>query len=166
MQFAEGAATEPECVACSDDYLSTQAFSSINDQDRIYVTFEDDRTGARRGFFSQRIPTEAHWSSPIDTVGYNHINNRYQNAPLPGDRAAIVWTDQRDGTRGLYSKVFDQSATELEIQAIPDDEVDSAFSALKNQTRLCVDHNGTLHLVWSDYRDDTHWQLFYSTCTP
>jgi hypothetical protein len=166
MQFAGNDTTARECIACSGDYLSTQAFASIDDDDRIYITFEDDRTKARRGFFSTRDPETGQWSTPLDTVGYNHTNNRYQNAPVPGDRIAIVWTDHRDGTRGLYSKILDFNAAEDEIQGIPDDEVDAAFSELKNQTRLCVDSNGTLHLVWSDHRSEDHWQLFYSTCTP
>ena len=46
-----------------------------------------------------------------------------------------------------------------------DDEIDAISDAMKNQTRLCVDQNGTLHLVWSDLREG-HCQLFYSTCTP
>jgi len=165
FQFSNGW-TSPRVTLIDGPQTSCNGRLSIDSNDRIYMTFEDDRTGGRRGWLMMRDPVTGGWTPEIDMVGYNHANNRYQNIPLPDGRLAVVWTDWRDETRGLYSKVFDPFLSEAQIQAIPDDEIDAFYSELKNQTRLCLDQNGTLHLVWSDHRAEDHWQLIYSTCTP
>lgn len=164
IQFADGIISDAEKISFTE-YESSTAFMSIDAEDRLYITYEDVSEG-RRGYFKMRNPVTGTWTDEIDLVGYRHYNNRYQNVPLFDGRLAVVWTDRRDKTRGLYSKVIDPFMTEDEIQAIADDEVDAPFIEPKNQTRLCLDLNGTLHLVWSDHRSEDHWQLFYSTCTP
>jgi len=138
---------------------------SIDSDDRIYVTFEDNRSGSLQGYSTVRNPGDGTWTEEVDLIGHNYNMNRFQNEPLPDGTIAVVWTDWRDGSRGLYSKVFDPFLSEAEIQDTLDDEIDSGSSGIKNQTRLCVDQYGTLHLVWSDDRSG-HWQLFYSRCTP
>ena len=138
---------------------------AINSEDRIFITYEDNRTGSLRGYLRVRDPLSGEWNEEKDLTGHNYYMDRFQNEPLPSGQIAVIWTDRRDGFRGLYSKTFDPFLSEAEIQGITDDEIDAISDAMKNQTRLCVDQNGTLHLVWSDLRED-HWQLFYSTCTP
>ena len=164
LTFTDGALSQSQEII-GGPQRSAAGNLTIDSYDRIYMTFEDDRTGSRRGYLTMRDPVTSEWCPEIDISGYNHMNNRYQNEPLPDGRLGVVWTDYRDGTRGLYSKVFDPMSSQDEILSIPDEEIDGLYSEAKNQTRLCVDQNGTLHLVWSDFRSG-HWQLFYSTCTP
>jgi len=165
MVFSNGGIVSNEPFV-NGNWRSISATGSIDQNDRIYVTFSDDRDGVYRGFFTMRDPDTGLWTDPIDMVGFNHFNTRYQNEILPDGRLAVVWTDWRDNTLGLYSKVFDPFSNQDTIQDIPDDEIDAMFDANKNQTRLCVDENGTLHLVWTDSRDEDHVMLYYSTCTP
>jgi hypothetical protein len=164
LSFANGVLSQPQEII-GGPQKSVAGNLSIDSNDKIYMTFEDDRTGSLRGYLTMRDPVTGVWSPEIDISGYNHQNNRYQNEPLPGGRLGVVWTDWRDDTRGLYSKVFDPMLSQDDILAIPDEEIDGLFTDIKNQTRLCADQNGTLHLVWSDIRSG-HWQLYYSKCTP
>jgi hypothetical protein len=164
LSFAHGALSEPQEIIGGPQSSMTGNLT-INSNDRIYLTFEDDRTGSIRGYFTMREPATGEWSDEIDISGYNHINGRYQNAPLPDGRLAVVWTDWRDNTRGLYSKIFDPLLSQGQILSLPDEEIDGLYAEMKNQTRLCADQNGTLALVWSDLRSG-HWQLYYAECTP
>jgi len=165
MTFVGGAITleQPLVIA---DWRSVVPNLSADETGRIYMIFQDSRAGTSRGYFMMRDPISGEWTEEIDLVGFNHSNTRYQHVLLPDGRLAVVWTDLRDGTRGLYSKVFDPFMSEDEIQSIPDDEVDAPYSDPKNQTRLCVDEWGTLHLVWTDSRPENDMHLYYSQCTP
>jgi hypothetical protein len=164
LQFDHGVLSSPEMIVEGPNKSVVPIFS-IHSDDRIYMTFEDNRTGDDRGWFKSRDPLTGTWSDEIDMVGHCYVTSRYQNCALPDGRVATAWTDFRDSHRGLYSKVFDYSMSAEEVQSTPDDEIDAPFNPDKFQTRLCVDQQGTLHLVWSDYRSG-HWQLFYSRCTP
>jgi hypothetical protein len=139
---------------------------AIDGSDRLYLVFGDTRFGASRGFFKMRDPSTGTWTEDIDLMGFYHKSNRFRIEILPDTRIAITWTDYRDSSRGLYSKVFDPFLSEEEIQAIPDDEIDAMSSAPKNMTRMCMGTDGTLHLAWSDRRSGDHEQLYYSRCTP
>jgi hypothetical protein len=162
--FKDGALGDATPLVVGDE-RSAGPVMSIDSYDRLYATFQDPRTGKVRGYLIMRDPASGVWTHEIDMIGHDYETNRFQNRPLPDGRLAVVWTDWRDPSRGLYCKVFDPFLTEEEIQAIPDEEIDAAFSAQKNQTRMCMSPDGTLHLVWSDERSG-HWQLYYSTCTP
>ncbi|MCX6644829.1 MAG: hypothetical protein NTY09_00505, partial [bacterium] len=164
LSFTNGVLSQPQEII-GGPQISVAGNLSIDSNDKIYLTFEDDRTGSLRGYLTMRDPVTGVWSPEIDVSGYNHQNNRYQNEPLPGGRLGVVWTDWRDDTRGLYAKVFDPMLSQAEILEIPDEEIDGLFTEPKNQTHLCTDQDGTMHLVWSDFRSG-HWQLYYSKCTP
>lgn len=165
MQFDQGIVILDELIV--DEIKNSHSpMLAIGGSDRLYLVFGDTRFGASRGFFKMRDPFTGIWTEDIDLMGFNHKSNRFRIEILPDTRVAITWTDFRDTTRGLYSKIFDPYLSEEEIQAIPDDEIDAPFSAPKNMTRMCMGVDGTLHLVWSDRRPGDHEQLYYSRCTP
>jgi len=164
-QFDHGSLGSDQTIV-SGNWKSTGPVLSIDATDRLYLTFQDTRTGSRRGYFMMRDPLSGLWTSEIDIVGYNHANIRYQNFLLPDGRLAVNWIDYRLGERRLYSKVFDPYLSESEVQALPDDELDAIIHTIKNQNRFYMDEYGTLHCVWNDYRAGNWWQLVYSHCTP
>jgi len=165
FQFDHGFSSPDEAVVYGD-WRSVGVRLSLDESNRIYFTFMDERYGAPHGFFMMRDPLTGTWTEPKDMVGFDHTNTRYQNLVLPDGRLTVVWTDFRDGTRGLYSKYFDPSLPETVIQGMPDDEIDAPYSAGKNQTRLCMDSSGTLHLAWTDFRVEGEYRVYYSQCTP
>lgn len=166
FQFDHGIQSNIEAIV-TGDWNSHAPISSIDSQDNIFLTFTDSRYGGNRGFLILRDSMTGGWSEPKDMLGTDHWCRRYQHTSMPDGRLAVVWIDNRCGVRGVYSKVFDPHLSEDEIQATPDDSVDTFINTEeKNQTRLCLDPWGTLHLVWADYRSGDHWQLFYSKCTP
>ena len=163
-QFDHGVLSDPETII-DGFWKSSGPILSIDPENNLFCSFEDARTGVRRGYLKIRDYASGQWLPEKDIIGHDYATDRFQNAVLPDGRLAVIWTDYREAHRSLFSKVFDPYLSAIEIQSIPDDEIDAPFTAQKNQTRLCLDNSGTLHLVWSDERS-THFQLYYSQCTP
>jgi len=166
MQFDHGIASQHELLQGGPN-RSAVADMTIDSLDRIYVVFVDNRLGNNQGYLMMRDPVTGLWSDELDFIGHNYESRRFIMRLLPDGRLGIVWTDFRDWYgRSLFAKTFDPFMSEVEIQEIPDEEIDAGFTAEKEQLWLTGDSSGTLYVIWSDLRDPTHFQLYYSKCTP
>jgi len=166
MRFDHGVPSAPELVEGGPNQ-SGATVMTIDSLDRIYAVFMDNRLGKMQGYFKMRDPVSGQWSDEVDFIGHNYECRRFVIQLLPDGRLGVVWTDFRDlYGRSLFSKTFDPFLPEIDIQQIPDGEIDEDFTAQKVQVWLTADPSGALHLIWSDLRDITHFQLYYSTCTP